>query len=186
MIICVTGESGSGKSTFAKLLAREMLYKYIDVDDIVHRMYKNKKMINKFIDLFGSEIVENGKVSRKLVGQIALKSKDGFDRLNTATWEYIENKIDNLIKRYKNVVIDYKFLPITKYFKMPSCNILVKADKVKRIVKIKERDGLKDDYISLRDSYSPNYENYTFEEIVFNDYLTDFKENIKKIKEIVR
>ena len=38
MIIYITGKSGSGKSTFSKRLAKELNYKYIDVDEVIKFM----------------------------------------------------------------------------------------------------------------------------------------------------
>lgn len=53
-VIGITGKSGSGKTTFASLLAKELKCKHIDIDKISHE------------DIFRPEILdESGKLDRK-------------------------------------------------------------------------------------------------------------------------
>ena len=47
MIIYITGKSGSGKSTFSKRLAKELNYKYIDVDEVGHKVYEFPEIMEK-------------------------------------------------------------------------------------------------------------------------------------------
>ena len=181
MVICVTGQSGSGKSTLAKHLSNLNGYKYIDVDSIVHRMYNNKIIMQKYVDTFGDSILVNGKVDRKEVAKIALRTKSGFDKINNITWDYIENKIDEKIKKYGNVVLDYKFLPLTKYFNDKNIKILVVADENLRTQKIIARDKITKKELSLREKHSPDFKKYKYDYIINNDYSEKFKKNILKI-----
>ena len=48
-LILVTGRSGSGKSTFAKLLAERLGYKYLDIDKIGHSLYDDKEIMAKAV-----------------------------------------------------------------------------------------------------------------------------------------
>ena len=68
MIILVTGKSGSGKSTFAKVLSEKLGYKYIDFDSVVHRMYESDEFTKKVVLIFGNDVLnDDGKVDRKKV-----------------------------------------------------------------------------------------------------------------------
>ena len=70
-LILVTGRSGSGKSTFAKLLAERLGYKYLDIDKIGHSLYDDKEIMAKAVELFGTVIFDNdGKFNRKKLGKI--------------------------------------------------------------------------------------------------------------------
>ncbi len=182
MIICVTGQSGSGKSTLAKLIAENKNYFYIDVDDIVHKMYNDKTMMQKYIDTFGEIIIgKDKKVDREKVRTIALKDKDSFNKLNAITWGYIENKIDSYIKKYNNVVIDYKFLPITKYFNDENIKILVSSDEKRRKEMIIKRDGITEKELMIREKHSPNFDEYKYDYVINNDYTDKINKNILKI-----
>lgn len=46
-IVCVTGKSGVGKSTFSKMLAARLDFFYVDIDKIGHKIYEDKKLLKK-------------------------------------------------------------------------------------------------------------------------------------------
>ena len=183
MIITVSGNSGCGKSTFSKVLSENLKFKYIDVDAIVAEMYQDEVMQKTLFSNFGVEVVNNeGRVEKKLVGKYVFQKKSRMDKLNELTWGYIENKLDSIIESFKNVVIDYKFIPITKYFAQSQCNILVKAkDEEKRLQKIIERDGISKEYLIKRESNGVDYSKYNFDYIVENDYSQDYFDECQKV-----
>lgn len=62
-VIGITGKSGSGKTTFASLLAKELKYKYIDVDKIRHEAIFRPEILDTSCEKFGTEILDkNGQL----------------------------------------------------------------------------------------------------------------------------
>ena len=177
MIITISGNSGSGKTTFSNMLSSFINFKLIDVDLIVSKMYNNKTMCSKLHKTFGDCVLdENGVVSKKLVGKLVFSNLNQMNILNNLTWEYIEKEIDKEIEKYKNVIIDYKFLPITKYFNISKFNILIKViNDDERINKIAIRDNVSVDYVKSREGFVPNYKEFTFDYVLVNNFTDDFK-----------
>ena len=105
LLICVTGKSGSGKSTFAKLVADVYDCVYIDVDEIGHNALIQENVIQGLCQNFGNEILDsNGSVDRKKVGKIVFNDKTKMEILNDLTWQYMEKTIDyELFDVYKTV-----------------------------------------------------------------------------------
>ena len=190
MIITVTGRSGCGKSTLALMLSVKLNLPLIDVDEIVEGMYSDPNMQNTLKTAFG-DVVEgpDGKVEKRLVSKIVLNNRDHWDTLNYLTWNYLEKKIDEkLAENNNNAIIDYKFIPVTKYFELSDYNILVEAknDKV-RTKKLIKRDKIDKYVVQKRDNFSPNYKRHEFNYVVLNTYNKDFavvcESLIRQIKE---
>ncbi len=190
MIITVTGRSGCGKSTLALMLSAKLNLPIIDVDEIVEGMYSDDSMQNTLKTAFG-DVVEgiNGKVEKRLVSKIVLNNKQHWDTLNYLTWNYLEKKIDEkLAANNNNAIIDYKFIPLTKYFETADYNILVEAKNDKlREKKLIKRDKIDKYVVKKRDSFSPNYKRHEFSYVILNTYNKDFavmcESLIKQIKE---
>lgn len=188
MIICVTGKSGSGKSTFSKLLAKELNYKYIDVDYIGHKIYENPRVMAKVYNLFGTDINgEDGKFDRKKLGQIIFSERDSerVKIFNNLTWEEMKKILNNEV--VENSVVDWALLPKTEYWRKDTLKILVKSyDERLRIKNLIKRDNITEEYIKLRDKASVEYVENDFDFVFVNDYDKDKLGNyISKIVKFV-
>lgn len=184
MIIYVTGKSGSGKSTFSKLLAKELGYKYIDVDDIGHKVYESPDIMEKVYQLFGTDINDEfGKFDRKKLGQIVFSERhsERVKAFNDLTWEYMKKMLDDKI--VDNSVVDWILLPNTKYWANKALRILVKPqDEDARFKKIMSRDNITEEYVKLRDKASIEYNEKEFDFVFENDYNEEkLKSNISDI-----
>lgn len=75
-IIGITGKSGSGKSTFASLLAKKLNCIPIDIDKIGHQALYNPDVLTTLTQKFGNGILDNeGKLDRKKIGDIVFTRK---------------------------------------------------------------------------------------------------------------
>lgn len=75
-IIGITGKSGSGKSTFASLLAKKLNCIPIDIDKIGHQALLDPNILTALSQKFGNEIFDNeGKLDRKKIGDIVFTRK---------------------------------------------------------------------------------------------------------------
>lgn len=174
-LICVTGKSGSGKSTFARYVAAIHDCAYIDVDEIGHDSLIQEDVIRGLCQNFGEEILGfDGKIDRKKLGKIVFNDKSKMEILNDLTWQYMERTIDSRIQRAtKPVVIDWILLPKTKYWELCDIRVLVESDIVKRKQVVVSRDNISEEYFDERDSASIDYSPYDFDYIFSNDYSSE-------------
>ena len=184
MIIYVTGKSGSGKSTFSKLLAKELNYKYIDVDYISHKVYEYPEIMDKIYQLFGTDINnEFGEFDRKKLGQIIFSERHSkrVKIFNELTWECIKKIIDDEI--IGNCVVDWILLPQSKYWINSALRILIKSqDDDLRLKKLISRDNITDEYAKLRDKASITYNENEFDFVFTNDYSEEkLKDNLASV-----
>ena len=174
-IIGVTGKSGSGKSTFSKVLAERLKCKCLDIDKIGHEALYAPSAKNALIEAFGEQIIVNGEVNRKEVGKVVFANKEKMDILTEITWEYMQEIIDEILKTSieEYIVFDWSLLPNSKYWNVCHYKILVHANLEKRKEKIIERDGITEGYFELREIASWDYRNEKVDYLFTNEYTKE-------------
>ena len=122
-IIGVYGLICSGKSSFSKMLAKELDAFYIDADKLGHEALENKKDI--IVKEFSDSILDsNNNIDRKKLGSIVFSNKNKLKKLQDITYSYIEKKIEDLINSTdKDVVIEAALIMRSNIYKV--CNSLV-------------------------------------------------------------
>lgn len=140
----LTGGSGSGKSSAAKILKEKGFY-VIDAD-IIARKILNGKVLNELRLAFGNSVINaDGSLNRKNLAKIVFADDDKLSLLNSITHPEIARIIINEIETCGNnkVIIDAAALLVCKPL-MDICDkiIVVCADKEVRIARIMKRDGL--------------------------------------------
>lgn len=184
MIISIVGLSGSGKSFITKtLLNYNQRFISLDIDKIGHQALENTKIKEKLIKSFGSTILKNNKVDRKVLGNIVFNSEEKMNLLTKITWTYMEKVIDHFINTNKDniIILDWLLLPKTKYFKQSSLRILVKASVTTRMKRVMARDSISEDAFLLRDNAAPYLDENNFEYIITNEQLENTKKEVKLI-----
>lgn len=149
MVIGVTGGTGSGKSTVAKIL-KHLGAKVINADKVAREVVcKGQKAYNELLAYFGNEIVdENGEINRKKLASIVFNDPQKLETLNAITHKYIAEKIAALICSYyrrnsSEVIVVDAPLPIRHGFLDLVDKVwVVTADKETRVKRVMERDGL--------------------------------------------
>ena len=189
MIIYITGKSGSGKSTFSKRLAKELNYKYIDVDEVGHKVYEFPEIMEKAYQLFGTDINnEFGKFDRKKLGQIVFNERHSarVKAFSDLTWEYMKKNLDKEIQDC--AIVDWILLPHTKYWRKNAVKILIKPqDENLRLAKVIARDNITEEYAKLRDKASIEYNENEFDFVFTNDYNEEnLQKNISAVIEHLR
>ena len=172
MIVYITGKSGSGKSTIAKALAQKLNYDYVDVDSIVHNMYKNLDVLRRVEQIFGDCIYdENGKFDRKKLGQVYFSKQN-----QSAKKLFDEYTLDiigqELHKKFKdNVIIDWAMLPITDFWARGALRVLIKPiSDDERFGKLLARDNISKDYLMQREQAGLDYNEDEYDYVFYNDY----------------
>ncbi|RDU65457.1 dephospho-CoA kinase [Helicobacter sp. MIT 14-3879] len=144
--IVITGGIGSGKSTVCNLLK---LYGYtiIDADNISHLQLEASK--NEVIAYFGSEILKNGNIDRKKLGQIVFNDKNKLQILENILHPKIKEEIYKETRKLESNNTKY-FIDIPIFFEMKAKNnafdiyniLLIYAPKDLQIKRIIKRDNL--------------------------------------------
>ena len=137
-IVGVYGLICSGKSSFSKMLAKEMNALYIDADLIGHKaLIENKDNIVK--EFSSSILDENNNIDRKKLGAIVFCNSKKLKKLQELNYPYIENKVKEIIESTdKNVVIEAALIMRSEIRFMCSSLIYVNAktsDIIKRMRK---------------------------------------------------
>ena len=171
-IIGITGKSGSGKSTLANLLAKELNCAGIDVDKIGHKATNDENISRKLCGIFGKEILgREGIIDRKKLGNIVFSDQEKMDILTDVTWDYMQEKIDEILKNKPEIIIlEWALLPISKYWEKSDMKILIQANQDERQKKVIERDEITEEYFEKRDSKSLDYETVNADFKFYNEY----------------
>jgi len=97
--IGLTGGIGSGKSNVGKILT-EFGAKHIDADVVGHSVYEpSTAVFSKLVNTFGSEIVADGKINRKVLGTKVFGNPQEMKRLTDIVWPAIAEKTSELISQ---------------------------------------------------------------------------------------
>ena len=150
-VIGIYGLICSGKSSFSKLLAKELNALYIDADIIGHKALNDKDKKEELIKEFSSDILDNnGNIDRKKLGKIVFGNSKKLRKLESINYPYIEEKVSKLINSTdKDVVIEAALIMRSEIYKM--CNSLIyvnskTADIINRMKKkrnISEKEARK-------------------------------------------
>ena len=171
-VIGITGKSGSGKTTFASLLAKKLNCKHIDVDQIGHEALYRSEVLDVLYEKFGTEILdENGNLDRKKMGDIVFTQRHKMKELSDITWGFMQQQLNHILSQDDDtVVLEWILLPHSRYWKMCDSKILVKSDDIVRKNRVMARDNISEEYFNKRDSASIDYSDVQFDYIFENDY----------------
>lgn len=143
-VIGIYGLICSGKSSFSKLLAKELNALYIDADIIGHEALNDKNKKEELIKAFSSDILDNnGNINRKKLGKIVFGNSKKLRKLESITYPYIEKKISELIKSTdKDVVIEAALIMRSEIYKMCGSLIYVNSKTADIINRMKKKRNI--------------------------------------------
>lgn len=167
MIIGITGKSGSGKSTYARQIAEENGFRVVHIDNVSHGIMDLPAFKAKFIDMFGDEVVKDGVVDRKYLGDLVFENRHLYKEMSDLMWDMMKHRIDDILSTHENVILDWILLPHTHYWKMCDTKILMVADEEDRKKRVMARDNISVEYLNKRDSAGINYDDIEFDQIIY-------------------
>ncbi len=155
--IGLTGGIGTGKSTVSSLL-KEKGCIILDADIIARKITEDGSVaIEEIAREFGEQyLISKGKLDRKALGDLVFNDKDALERLqNIVTQKAVEEVKERLIELKASgtkdiVVIDAPLLFECGLENLADENWLVTTDLIKRIDRVKARDGLSEEQIISR------------------------------------
>lgn len=143
-LIGLTGQSGAGKSTVAKIFA-ENGAAVISADEIVAQLYEaNSPCLKTLAATFGEDILrKNGTLNRKLLAQRAFASKENTALLGKLVHPFVTARLFELLKEARGLVI-YDAPQLFEANAEVICDsvIAVVADEKLRRFRIIDRDNI--------------------------------------------
>ncbi len=137
ILIGITGNIGSGKSAFCRLLA-EQSYEVIFTDEIAQRQLDDPECLDQITRRWGSEVVAAGKADRKKIAAIVFGNKPELEFLNSVVHPRaltaLQNIADNSGQRYL-----FFEVPLLFEAGMQHCFdyiVLVQASREKRLQRL--------------------------------------------------
>lgn len=184
-VIGITGGSGAGKSYISELI-REAGYPVIDADKTAHESI-NKPMCQKELcEYFGAEILQNGEIDRKKLGETVFSEPKKLEKLNEITHKYILADIEEKIAKeeLQTVFVDGATLLESKMELDGIFAVLASREMRKR--RIMERDGITEEQAQKRimsqksDEFYAKNCNFTVQN---NGEEVEIEEIIKRVTE---
>jgi len=175
IVICITGGSGSGKTTICNELSK-LGYKIIDADQIARKIVlPNQPALVEIANVFDDILLEDGSLNRKKLGSIVFSDKEKLSVLNQITHKYITEEIVKEIHSYNKFacIIDAPLLFDTKLNDLCVLTVGVTADRNIRIKRIMERDSLSEQEAKMRIHAQCSIE----ESLNRTDYIVDTGNN---------
>jgi len=147
IIIGLTGQTGAGKSTVAKMLT-EYGCVHIDADVLAKTVIQTSEtVLNSLKNEFGADIFKNGSLDRKTLAKKAFSSIKNTEKLNAVTHPAVTKAIEKIIesqrqKGAKAVIIDAIALIESGEDKLCDFTVAVVAPRDVRFERITKRDSI--------------------------------------------
>jgi dephospho-CoA kinase len=184
MIIGICGKSGSGKSTLSRMfLDRYSNAVHLEIDKVGHYVLTLPEVQEELVKAFGVEVLNEGRVDRKRLGNIVFDSRLEMGKLTEITWKYMQIEIDRFLEEHKDniVVLDWLLLANSKYFDMCDVRILLDIPYEVRKERAMKRDGISGDAFDLREQASVDYDGSLFDYVIKDNNEIDIQRMVKKI-----
>lgn len=163
-VIGITGNSGSGKSEFSKILAQKMEAKLIDADKIAKQSgIAGEEYYNDLVKFLGERILTKDKlINRKEMAEILYNDEEKRSLINKLTTKHIVKKIKKEIENNnnKNVIIDVPLLFENDLDKICDVTISMIADEKIKIERMCTRDNIDENIAKKRLSIQKKNEYY--------------------------
>jgi len=188
IIIGLTGQTGAGKSTVAKMLC-EYGCVHIDADILAKTVIQSSEaVLNSLKNEFGADIFKNGSLDRKALAKKAFSSIKNTEKLNSLTHPAVTKAIEKIIesqrlKGVKAVIIDAIALLESGEDKLCDFTVAVVAPRDVRFDRITKRDNISprqaNERIDAQKDESFYTENCTYTVRNYGDY--SLKEELEPI-----
>jgi dephospho-CoA kinase len=148
IIIGLTGNIASGKSVVSRFL-KKLGADIVDVDQLAKKVQsKNVNgVIDKMKEVFGKEIVLNGKVDRKRLGSIVFSDKEKLNKLNEVMIPVMTKVVKKIIEEkrvsgVKVLVVDAAILFEASWGKIVDTVWVVYIPKKLQLERLMKRENI--------------------------------------------
>ncbi len=150
VIIGLTGPTGAGKSSVAKLCDSFGL-RHVDCDLVARKAVEGgSEGLSALVEVFGKEILNpDATLNRKALAKIAFSSPESTELLNTTIFPFIKKLVLEETKSGK-ILLDAPTLFESGIDSICLKTVAVLSDREVRLERIKSRDALSDEEALLR------------------------------------
>jgi dephospho-CoA kinase len=148
LVIGLTGPTGAGKGTVAKLFA-SFGVQIIDADAVYHALLvPPSPCLDELTARFGSSILNPDKtLNRQALGAIVFADQGALADLNAITHRYVMEQIRAELARLRRAQVKVALLDAPQLFEAGAdrdCDVVVSvlADEERRLSRITQRDGI--------------------------------------------
>lgn len=147
----LTGGIATGKTEVLRVAEKYNRVETIQADNLAKEIYrKDNPHFGEVVDLLGSDVLtEEGEIDLEAVSKKVFSDKDLLSQLESIAHPYVEAKLKELIKRYKNRDRQLLVIEIPLLFQSSSVDldsfdriILVDASEDTQVDRLKKRDCL--------------------------------------------
>lgn len=156
-VIGLTGQTGSGKSTVAKSLCKELSAEGIDCDQISRVIVQpGMDALQDISNTFGKEyILTDNSLNRKKLGELVFSNKDALEQLNSIMYPRIREVVTQKILACEEKGIKWIILDAPTLFEAelePYCDkiLSVVTDFEQAVHRIMERDCISKEVATAR------------------------------------
>ena len=144
--VAVTGNIGSGKTTFVKFLA-EKGYPVIQADDVSKDILANDPDVKeKIIDTFGADAFVGTKINKTYLSKQIFSDSKKLKKINSILHPLVREKIESISKNYfltNNIVfVEVALVYESKIESMFDFIVLITSDKDLRIKRVIESNKM--------------------------------------------
>lgn len=146
-VIGITGGIATGKSTITKRL-KDLGYKIIDCDEIAHQVADKLEVIKKVRVTFGDHAIVNGKLNRKVLGEIIFNNPIFQEKLNDIIHPLVIKEVKRQLKLINEdiVFVDVPLLYEAKMESLMDKVIVVYIPEEIQLQRLIKRDQIDDSY----------------------------------------
>lgn len=92
-MICITGKSGSGKTTAIKYLKKQGFQTFV-ADNYIKQIYQRNQIgFNLIVEHFGKQYTHFNKVNKKKLGILVFNDLNAMNKLQNIIWPLIYDKL---------------------------------------------------------------------------------------------
>lgn len=189
-ILGVTGTSGSGKSTFSRILNEKENIKVVDADKVARDLsVPGTEYLKEIVNAFGEGILlEDGNLNRRALAHIIYSDENERKKLNSITFPHIRREIYERIKAFASPEIEYAVIDAPLLFeagldKVCDSVISLVADTELQVKRICARDGIDEATARARLSTQKPSSFYldNSDIVIVNREDTDLREEAEKV-----
>lgn len=164
-IIGITGNSGSGKSTIAKIIKEECNGIIIDADKIAKNMTNTStEYLKEIAKVFGMNVINDNQLNRQKMADIIFNDRMQKEKLDKITFKYVVDEIkmqvDLAKEKYNYIILDVPLLFESKLNELCNYTVGVISDKKDKINRICARDNISKEKATQRIDSQPDNKFY--------------------------